>query len=72
MTNSNLVRKAPLVATSIAFILSIVKFVVWILSGSVALLSSAMDSLLDMGVSVFNYFAIKFAQTPADEDHPYW
>ena len=71
MTNSNLVRKAPLVATSIAFILSIVKFVVWILSGSVALLSSAMDSLLDMGVSVFNYFAIKFAQTPADEDHPY-
>jgi ferrous-iron efflux pump FieF len=37
----------------------------------VALLSSAMDSLLDTGVSIFNYFAIKFASEEADEEHPY-
>jgi len=64
-------KKAPIIATTIAFFLAIIKFIVWILSGSVALLSSAMDSLLDTWVSIFNYFAIKFALDPADEEHPY-
>lgn len=72
MSNTKLVNKAPVVATIVATFLAIIKFIFWVLSWSVALLSSAMDSLLDMGVSIFNYFAIKFAQTPADEDHPYW
>jgi divalent metal cation (Fe/Co/Zn/Cd) transporter len=34
-------------------------------------MSSAMDSLLDTGVSIFNYFAIKFAIEPADSEHNY-
>jgi cation diffusion facilitator family transporter len=64
-------KKAPIIATTIAFFLAIMKFIVWIMSGSVALLSSAMDSLLDTWVSIFNYFAIKFSLDPADEDHNY-
>ena len=72
MNNKNLEKKAPIVAMSVAFFLAIIKFSVWLISGSVSLLSSAMDSLLDTWVSVFNYFAIKFSQNPADEDHPYW
>jgi cation diffusion facilitator family transporter len=57
---------------SVAFFLAIIKFIVWIISGSVALLSSAMDSLLDTWVSIFNFFAIKFAWEEADDKHNYW
>ncbi len=71
MKNFPLEKKAPIIATSVAFFLAIIKFIVWILSGSVALLSSAMDSLLDTWVSIFNYFAIKFSLDPADKEHPY-
>jgi cation diffusion facilitator family transporter len=56
----------------VALFLALIKFSVWIISGSVSLLSSAIDSLLDSLVSIFNYFAIKFALEPADEEHPYW
>jgi len=72
MKNTKLEKLAPVVAMSVAFFLALTKFIVWIISGSVALLSSAMDSLLDTWVSIFNYFAIKYSQNPADEDHPYW
>lgn len=65
-------KRAPIVAMSVAFFLALTKFAVWIISGSVALLSSAIDSLLDTWVSIFNYFAIKFAFEEADETHNYW
>ena len=65
-------RIAPIVASSIAFILAIIKVIAGFLSWSVALLSSAIDSLMDMAVSIVNYFAIKLALKPADEDHQYW
>ena len=71
MSDKKLVKIAPITAMLVATFLSIIKFILWIISWSVALLSSAMDSLLDMWVSIFNYFAIRFAQNPADEDHPY-
>ena len=62
MDYSKLEKQAPMVAMAVAFFLAIIKFIVWIFSWSVALLSSAMDSLLDTWVSIFNFFAIKFAQ----------
>ena len=71
MNYTKLEKKAPIAAMSVAFFLAIIKFVIWIISGSVALLSSAMDSLLDTWVSVFNFFAIKFSQEAPDEEHNY-
>ncbi len=71
MKNSALEKNAPLVATGVALSLAIIKLIVGIISGSVALLSSAVDSLLDTGVSIFNYFAIKFSKDPADREHNY-
>ncbi|PPB54029.1 cation diffusion facilitator family transporter [Campylobacter hyointestinalis] len=50
---------APVVAGAVAIILAIVKFVVGITSGSLAVLSSAIDSMLDCLVSALNYFALK-------------
>ncbi|RXJ88607.1 cation-efflux pump, partial [Malaciobacter molluscorum] len=40
-------------------------------SGSVAVLASAIDSVLDMFVSLFNYFAIHNSEKPADETFNY-
>lgn len=50
---------APIVSGTVAIILAIVKFSIGIASGSMAVLSSAIDSLLDCLVSALNYFALK-------------
>lgn len=64
-------RKATLVSSSVAALLTAIKLVVGILSGSVAVLASAVDSVLDLFVSLFNYFAIKNSEIPADEEFNY-
>jgi len=60
-------KKATVVSSSVAALLTLIKLVVGIASGSVAVLASAIDSVLDMFVSVFNYFAISNSERPADE-----
>ena len=64
-------KKATIVSSSVAALLTIIKLVVGIASGSVAVLASAIDSVLDMFVSVFNYFAINNSEKPADETFNY-
>jgi divalent metal cation (Fe/Co/Zn/Cd) transporter len=41
------------------------------MSGSIAVLSSAIDSLLDLFVSLFNYFAIHSSEKDADIKYNY-
>ena len=43
--SSTLEKRAPLVATALSLILAIIKLTVGIMSGSVALLASAVDSI---------------------------
>jgi len=64
-------KRATVVSTSVAAFLTLMKFVVGIMSGSVAVLASAMDSILDMLVSIFNYFAISNSEKPADNTFNY-
>jgi cation diffusion facilitator family transporter len=64
-------KKATVVSSSVAALLTLLKLVVGIASGSVAVLASAIDSVLDMFVSVFNYFAINNSEKPADETFNY-
>jgi len=66
--NSKLEKNAPLVATTISLILAVVKLSVGLISGSVALMASAMDSIMDMFVSVFNFLALRISdKKPTDE-----
>ena len=60
-------KKATIVSSSIAFVLTVIKLTIGILSNSVSLLASAIDSVLDLGVSLFNYFAIINSEKPADK-----
>jgi cation diffusion facilitator family transporter len=60
-------KKATLISSSVAFILVTFKLTVGIFSGSVAVLASAIDSLLDMVVSAFNYFALHNSDKEPDD-----
>ncbi|MGP2656102.1 cation diffusion facilitator family transporter [Malaciobacter sp. WC5094] len=64
-------KRATVVSTSVAALLTLMKLVIGIASGSVAVLASAVDSILDMFVSIFNYFAISNSEKPADETFNY-
>ncbi|MCI4407417.1 MAG: cation transporter [Sulfuricurvum sp.] len=60
-------QKATLISSSVAFTLVALKLTFGILSGSVAVLASAVDSLLDLVVSAFNYFALHHSDKEPDE-----
>ncbi len=64
-------QKATLVSSSVAFLLVTLKLTFGILSGSVAVLASAVDSLLDLVVSAFNYFALHHSDKEPDENFNY-
>ncbi|AXH10092.1 cation-efflux pump [Malaciobacter halophilus] len=64
-------KKATLISSSVAALLTLIKLIIGIASGSVAVLASAVDSVLDMFVSIFNYFAISNAEKPADKTFNY-
>src|SRR5437763_15374847 len=54
---------------AVAAVLIAAKLTVWISTGSVALLSSLVDSLVDAAASLVNFFAVRHAATPADREH---
>ncbi|MDT8338748.1 MAG: cation diffusion facilitator family transporter [Sulfurimonas sp.] len=62
-------KKATVVSTSVAAVLVLMKMSVGIFSGSIAVLASAIDSLLDLTVSLFNYFALNSSEK--DPDHKF-
>jgi cation diffusion facilitator family transporter len=46
-----------------------IKAVVWILSGSVAVMASTADSALDLVASGATFFAVRYAAVPPDKEH---
>lgn len=64
----SLEKKATIISTSVAGVLVLLKMTVGVMSGSVAVLASAIDSFLDLTVSLFNYFAIHNAEKNPDEN----
>jgi ferrous-iron efflux pump FieF len=62
-------RLATYASVAVAALLIAVKFAVWLETGSVALLSSLVDSLLDIAASLVNLVAVRHAMSPADREH---
>ncbi len=56
-------------AVFVALCLIVMKGYAWVITGSVALLGSLLDSVLDFSISFINFFAVKHALTPADNEH---
>ncbi len=67
--HAKLLKIATIVSTSVAVMLVVLKLFIWWLSGSVSVLASSMDSLMDMAASLISFFAVRIALKPADEDH---
>src|SRR6476620_1234478 len=51
--------------------LTTAKGIVGVMSGSLALLSEAAHSLIDLGATVMTYFAVRTSGKPADAEHHY-
>src|SRR5712671_699859 len=62
-------RLATYASVAVAAVLISVKFAAWLETGSVALLSSLVDSLLDIVASLVNLIAVRHAMSPADREH---
>jgi cation diffusion facilitator family transporter len=67
----DLASRAAALSFTANFLLMILKIVVGIMSGSVAVLSDGIDSAEDSVASIFAFISIRLATTPADEEHPY-
>lgn len=64
-----LMKLATYAAVGVAGSLVGVKLIAWLMTDSVSLLSTLIDSLLDVGASMVNLFAVRHALQPADEEH---
>lgn len=67
--NETLMRRATYAAVSVAVILILAKLVAWVLTDSVSLLATLIDSLLDVAASLVNLLAVRHALQPADREH---
>ncbi|PAF46499.1 hypothetical protein BKH46_07080 [Helicobacter sp. 12S02634-8] len=64
-------KRATIIAALTSGFLVVIKFIVAFSSGSIVVLASAIDSLLDICMSLFNYFALKNAEKPANQNFNY-
>jgi len=69
VNNARLMRNATYASVSVACTLIFIKIIAYVVTGSVALLSSLIDSCLDAIASIINLVAVRHSLTPADEDH---
>ena len=67
--NATLMKRATYAAVSVAVLLVIIKAVALWFTGSVAMLGTLLDSLLDGSASLLNLVAVRHALTPADQEH---
>jgi len=69
LAGARLMRAATYASMAVALILIAVKVGAWIATGSVAMLSSLIDSMLDAAASLLNLLAVRQALMPADKEH---
>jgi ferrous-iron efflux pump FieF len=67
--HSRLVRSASTASVVVAALLVGLKTWAWLGTGSVSLLSSLADSLLDVAASLLTFWAVRFSLSPADAEH---
>lgn len=68
-THSRLLLLTGAASVAVALTLILIKALVWWWSGSVAVLASLLDSVMDSMASLVNFVAITYALQPADEEH---
>ncbi len=67
--NARLLRSVTLASTLTALTLISVKLVTWLWTGSVSILASLVDSVMDAIASLINLGAVRYSLVPADAEH---
>ena len=58
-------------SVAVAAVTIALKTLAWVVTGSVGLLSDAMESFVNLASAMFALAMVTVAQRPADDDHPY-
>jgi len=64
-------RQAIILSVGVALLLTVLKFSAGLMTHSMAIIASALDSTLDMMMSALNFFAFREASKPPDAEHAY-
>jgi len=67
--SARLLRLATVSSVTTATLLIAAKLSAFVITGSVSILASLIDSLLDAGASLVNMFAVNYSLSPPDEEH---
>lgn len=71
MTSKQKIAALAFWSIIIAFAVMGLKFVAWKLTGSVALYSDALESIVNVIAALAAFWAIRISHKPADQDHPF-
>ncbi len=66
-----IVRRLAFWGIPLSFGVMGLKLVAWWVTGSVALLSDGLESTVNVVAAFIAFFVIRYAQKPADDDHPF-
>ncbi|HHQ4659445.1 TPA: cation diffusion facilitator family transporter, partial [Aeromonas hydrophila] len=66
---SRWVTLASMAAVTTATLLITGKLIAWLMTDSSSLLASLTDSFMDVSASIINLLAIRYALSPADDEH---
>lgn len=64
-------QRAAILSVMATILLTAAKIVGALISGSLALLTDALQGLVDVGSTLFTWFAVRASDKPADEEHHY-
>jgi ferrous-iron efflux pump FieF len=67
--NQQLIRNATIASVSVACFLIVIKLAAFLMTNSIALLATLIDSLLDAAASILNLIAVRHSLSPADHEH---
>jgi ferrous-iron efflux pump FieF len=68
-SKSRLLKLATYASVATALVLIITKLVAWFMTGSVSILASLVDSVMDSLASLINLAAVRYSLQPPDEEH---
>ncbi len=71
LTIRSRVQRAMLVSVAAALVTMALKFSAWHMTGSVGLLSDALESLVNLAAALLGFILLGLAARPADDDHPF-
>src|SRR5205823_1409414 len=64
-------QSVALVSMAASAALAATKLAAGLITGSLAILSESIHSLIDFGATIITYFAVKLGDQPPDEEHQY-